>query len=151
MLTKIMFRTCTLMLLINLIACVPDDSVVPKYEAEARFATFDSDALQPPVSGIPLPPISTFLVKILASDCTVDGATLIATNPNLPGNPPYTQSNFLVEWYKNSQLIGTGAQLSECVCGENIQAKVTNTDTGAKAGATYIAKPCKAILQAEQY
>lgn len=151
MLTKIMFRTCILMLFINLIACVPDETVVPKYESDTSYSAFDADASQPPVAGIPEPVGPTLYVQIQASDCIIDGATLLAVNPSQPGSPAYSQSKFAVKWYRNGLLIGTGAQLSECICGNKIVVKVENTETGAKGSASYEAKPCKAQTSVQEY
>jgi len=151
MLNKIMFRACTLLLLINLIACVPDDSVVPQLETEAEYAMYDYDASQPPVSGIPIPLGLLLLVEIQASDCLTDGVTLLATNPSQVGSPPYTQSIYSVKWYRKDQLIATGAQLTECICDEKITVKVENINNGATGSTTYIAKPCKAQATTEKH
>ncbi len=219
MLTKIMFRTCILVVLTTMFACVPDEPAMPNFETDALLMNNETGDIQSldntfsriifqdeqptactyePCSTLlpklykayldlanetcqtqwycatccledklteilatvkpnneyclmavgadalakPVPVSPTLAVAILPNYCYLEGATLWATNPVKPGNPPYSQAIYTVEWVKNGQLIGTGAHLSDCICGENVTVKVLNTLTGAKGSAVFLAQPC---------
>ncbi|GEM_PF-5570499 len=226
MLTRIIFRTCILLVLTTMFACVPDEPALPNIETDALLMTNETGDVssldnaffhiinqdeQPtaciyePCSSLlpklykayldlanetcetqwycatccmenklteimatvkpnkkdcitavgadalasPVPGSATLAVAIVPNYCLMEGATLWATNPVKPGNPPYNQAIYTVEWFRNGQLIGTGAHLSDCICGENVTVKVLNTLTGAKGSAVFLAKPCSVEMEEE--
>lgn len=81
-------------------------------------------------------------VAVLPNHCFKNGATLWAVNPKLPGNPTYLEPIFTIKWYKNGEIIAQGANLSDCICDDNVSVRVYNTMTGAEGEAMYLAKPC---------
>lgn len=87
-------------------------------------------------------PVPKLDVMVLPTACYGNGATLSAVNPKLSGNPAYNEPFYTVKWFKNGHEIGTGALLSDCICGENVSVTVKSNQTVQEGSAVYVAKPC---------
>ncbi|MBI1227906.1 MAG: hypothetical protein GC192_21930 [Bacteroidetes bacterium] len=217
MLTKIIFRTCTLVMLASLFSCVPEDSIMPNMVPKNQIITDktsnldlleninaevvskdyqptactieDCSSMLPRVArfyqnladetckeqwycatcclendittiqGYALPdkdkcrtavtfdnvnsiPVPTLNVSIMPKACYNGGAMLLAVNPKISGNPAYSDAIYSITWYKEGIEIGSGALLSDCICGETVNVIVKNTATNQKGVATYLAKNC---------
>jgi hypothetical protein len=89
-----------------------------------------------------LQPVPALQVVIIPQTCYKNGAMLWAANPSIAGNPAYEAPDYTVKWYRNNQLIGTGALLSDCVCGDKITVVVKSNQTVQQGTAIFSPKPC---------
>lgn len=91
-------------------------------------------------------PVPKLDVMILPNACYQNGATLLAVNPKIPGNPAYYEPSYTVKWFRNGQQIGKGALLSDCICGEKISVTVKSNQTVQQGSAEFLPQPCQLKL-----
>lgn len=76
-------------------------------------------------------PAPTLAVQIVGNTCIREGATLTAINPNVLNWNYYNNPAFLIQWFKNNELIqGANTNTLACVCDGTYAVIVTQLSDG---------------------